>query len=101
MGNYEFVERPNTTNYKNLNLRLYCKNSHIKILETLADEFFFLTNEGIKFYEKLFLTEFSFNKYDIIFCPELIFLGMENPGAVWYYIYIKISKIIKKICIYS
>ena len=32
--------------------------------------------------EEKFGVEFPFSKYDQIFCPEFIYSGMENPGAV-------------------
>jgi aminopeptidase N len=42
---------------------------------------FKVSNETIKFYEKLFSCPYPFSKYDIIYCPEFRITAMENVGA--------------------
>eukprot|EP00727_Mastigamoeba_balamuthi_P010400 m51a1_g5983 hypothetical protein (881) ;mRNA; r:255994-258849 len=47
-----------------------------------AEELFWLTREGLAFYEDFFAMDYPFSKYDQIFCPEFNQGAMENVGAV-------------------
>jgi len=63
-------------------MRIFCKKSLFNNMKQEASHIFQIINNGVKIYENLFKTPFPFTKYDQIFCPELYYLGMENPGAV-------------------
>jgi aminopeptidase N len=41
-----------------------------------------LTRKSIEYFENLFGIPFPFKKYDLIFCQELKYQGMENPAMV-------------------
>jgi len=51
-------------------------------MENESEELFEIVNQGIKFYESFFNFKFPFTKFDLVFCPELFYGAMENPGAI-------------------
>ena len=61
-------------------LRLFMRESLKDCGE--PDEIFRVTIAGMKFYEDYFGTEFKFDKYDQIFCPEYNMGAMENVGLI-------------------
>lgn len=63
-------------------LRIICRNAKQPYLSRNREDILELLVEGFAFYEKYFEYEMPFEKFDLIFCPDLAFSGMENPGAV-------------------
>ena len=63
-------------------MSLFVRASLLRFLEKDAEEYFTLTTDGMRFYEKLFGYAYPFSKYDQIFCPEYASGAMENAGAV-------------------
>ena len=65
-------------------MRIFMRKSLKKFVAPYAEEFFRITECGIKFYEDIFGTKFPFSKHDQIYCPEFNVGAMENVGAVTY-----------------
>ncbi len=65
-------------------MRIFVRKSLKKYVTPYADEFFHVTECGIKFYEGIFGHAFPFSKYDQIYCPEFNVGAMENVGAITY-----------------
>lgn len=79
-GEYSELVCPNP--YKGIPMSLYCIESLIKHLETLAPFVWEVTIEAMKFYEQYFGYPFSFNKYEQVFVHEYKWGAMENAGIV-------------------
>lgn len=65
-------------------MRIFIRKSLKKYVEPYAEEFFNVTECGVKFYEQSFGRKFPFSKHDQIYCPEFNVGAMENVGAVTY-----------------
>lgn len=65
-------------------LRLQCRKSLAKYLETSKEMYFTTTMCGIDFYEKLFSTNYPWSKLDQAFVPDYSMGAMENVGIVVY-----------------
>jgi len=76
-------EHEHIKNYK-YPLRLICRKSLCKYLEKDKEIFLGATKSAIDFYEKLFNTQFPFEKLDQAFVPNHPHEGMENVGLVMY-----------------
>ncbi len=65
-------------------MRIFVRKTLRKYVDKDAAEFFYITRNGVAFYEKMFGRKFAFSKYDQIYVPEFNWGGMENVGAVTY-----------------
>ena len=65
-------------------MRIFVRKSLKKFVAPYADEFFRITECGVKYYEDIFGRKFPFSKHDQIYCPEFNVGAMENVGAVTY-----------------
>jgi aminopeptidase N len=65
-------------------MRLYCRKSLTWLAEKWKDEWFRVTQIGIKYYEKVFATPYPFGKFDQVLCPDYAMGAMENVGCVTY-----------------
>lgn len=65
-------------------MKIYVRKSLQKYVEPFADEFFKITECGVKFYTDIFGYKYPFSKLDQIYCPEYNIGAMENAGAVTY-----------------
>jgi aminopeptidase N len=79
-GEYSELECPNP--YKNIPMSLFCIESLVDHLKTLAPFIWEITTESMKFYESYFGYPFSFNKYEQVFVHEYKWGAMENAGIV-------------------
>ena len=79
-GNYKEIPCP--FKYKDIEFRLFCRQSLYKYAKDQSEEFFDITRACFEFYENFFGTPYPFSKYDQIFCPEYGTGAMETPGAV-------------------
>jgi aminopeptidase N len=71
---------------KDFKFRLYCTKSQESSLKKVAQEYFEIHNNGMKFYEALFGVNYPYSKYDITFVPKMsiCFSACEYPGNVIY-----------------
>ena len=53
--------------YKNIPMRLYCRESLLPYLKKLSSPFFEITIKTMEFYEKFFGYPYPFAKYDHVF----------------------------------
>jgi len=65
-------------------MKIFVRKSLKKYVEPYADEFFKITECGIKFFTDIFDYKYPFSKLDQIYCPEFNMGAMENAGAVTY-----------------
>jgi len=65
-------------------MRIFVRKSLQEFVAKDIDEFFYITKQGIIYYESIFGYKFPFNKYDQIYIPESNWGAMENVGAVTY-----------------
>ena len=65
-------------------MKLYCRKSLTKYALKWKDDWFRITQIGIKYYEKVFSTPYPFDKFDQVFCPDYAMGAMENVGCVTY-----------------
>jgi aminopeptidase N len=65
-------------------MKLYCRKSLTQYVESMKDDWFRITQNGIAFYEKVFNTPYPFDKFDQVFCPDYSMGAMENVGCVTY-----------------
>ncbi len=63
-------------------LSLYARKSMVSYLEKDVQNWFKITQEGFRFFEKSFGQPYPFEKYDQILCPDYNMGAMENVGAV-------------------
>lgn len=81
-GNYHSIkdEYYDTENKQKIELGLYCRKSLAHLLD--YDDFFYVTKQGLKFYNKHYDYPYPWGKYDQILVPEYNIGAMENPGCV-------------------
>lgn len=68
--------------YRDIPLRIFIRPALAKHLN--SNEWFLITKQGFKFFEKYFGVKYPFKKYDQLIVPELSAGGMENVAAVTY-----------------
>ena len=78
-GEYFIYENPNKD--CKVKLRVIYRDS---MKQYYTEEFFTVTMAGLSFYQSYFHTDYPFEKYDQIFCPEYNMGAMENVGLVTY-----------------
>lgn len=83
-GPYTYFELPEEKRYKNIPMKVYCRNTMKQFLEHQVDQFFDCHKLSIEFYEETFGLDYMFNKCDAIICPEFTIGGMEYPGSITY-----------------
>ena len=83
-GNWMKISGDNTQNYNNIPQSIYCRKYYYNPASKLYKEINTLINKGLAYYEKYFNMPFVYQKYDQIFCPEMKYSAMENPGLVGY-----------------
>jgi len=81
-GPYDFFVSKRKENEGYPPMRIFMRKSLKKFTAPYVDEFFRITECGIKYYEGIFGYKFPFHKYDQIYCPEYNVGAMENAGAV-------------------
>ncbi|WP_296665130.1 aminopeptidase N [Demequina sp.] len=79
-GPYHEVEGTVESRKGTLSANVYCRKGLAKHLD--ADVILDDTQRGFEFYERLFETDYPFEKYDQIFVPEFNAGAMENAGCV-------------------
>lgn len=83
-GPYTYFELPEEKRYKNIPMRVYCRNTMRQFLEHQVDQFFQCHKLSLEFYEEAFGLDYMFSKCDAIVCPEFTIGGMEYPGSITY-----------------
>eukprot|EP01126_Amoeba_proteus_P014435 TRINITY_DN16325_c0_g1_i1.p1 TRINITY_DN16325_c0_g1~~TRINITY_DN16325_c0_g1_i1.p1 ORF type:complete len:875 (-),score=128.48 TRINITY_DN16325_c0_g1_i1:78-2657(-) len=79
-GSFHFFESDYVSNGRTIPLRIYSRAVLSHAVDT--EEMFTLLCSGLQFYENFFEYQYPFEKYDLIFCPEFNWGGMENAAAV-------------------
>ena len=69
-----------TDQFEDIPLRLMVRPSMAKYVH--AKEWFTITKQGLKFYNKAFDFKYPFKKFDQLIVPEFNAGAMENVGAV-------------------
>jgi aminopeptidase N len=83
-GSFDALEPSPGKENPNVPMKLYCRKSLTKYTENFKDDWFRVTNIGIKYYEKVFQTPYPFGKFDQVLCPDYQMGAMENVGCVTY-----------------
>ena len=65
-------------------MRVFARSSLKKYVEPYVNEFFRITECGVKFFSEIFDYKYPYSKLDQIYCPEFNIGAMENAGAVTY-----------------
>ena len=83
-GPYDIHEKYETVgkNKEPIRMRVMCRKSIKQKAKILYPLIYEAIVTGMKWYIKFFGTEFPWEKYDQIFCPEFKYGAMENVGAV-------------------
>lgn len=71
---------------KDFKFRMYCTAAQEESLKRVADEYYHIHNEGLKYFEETFGVKYPYSKYDITFVPKMsiCFSACEYPGNVIY-----------------
>jgi aminopeptidase N len=83
-GPYTYFELPAEKRFKNIPMRIYCRETMQPFIKLQSHQFFSHHKAAIEYYENIFGMDFMFNKSDMIICPEYTIGAMEYPGAITY-----------------
>ena len=83
-GPYQFFELPESERFKNIPMKVYCRESLKQFIKLQTHQFFTHHKKGIELYERIFGLDYMFNKCDMVICPEYTIGAMEYPGSITY-----------------